>query len=182
MNRAAATTHLTTLSVVELDALRGEEATAVFHSCCGSSRWVEGMIARRPFGTVDGMLAAADDSWKATGPDDWREAFSHHPRIGEKRSEITQGARAAAWSAAEQERSQPATASVQEKLEALNRTYEERFGHIYIVCAEGKSADELLQIAERRLCNDPATELRIAADEQRKITELRLRKLTGDNA
>lgn len=140
------------------------------------------MIARRPFGTLDRLIAAANDSWKATGPDDWREAFSHHPRIGEKRSQVTQGPRASAWSAAEQERSQAATASVQERLEALNRTYEEQFGHIYIVCAEGKSADELLQIAERRLCNDPATELRIAADEQRKIMELRLRKLTGGNA
>lgn len=172
------------LSVAELDALRGDEAAEVFRSCCGSSLWVEEMIARRPFGTLDRLLAAADDSWKATGPDDWREAFSHHPRIGEKRSEITQSARAAAWSAAEQERAQAAmaqtaTASVQERLEAVNRMYEERFGHIYIVCAEGKSADEILQVAERRLCNDPATELRIAAEEQRKITELRLRKLTG---
>lgn len=167
------------LSVAELDALRGEEAAEVFRSCCGSSRWVEEMNARRPFGTLDRLLAAADDSWKATGPNDWREAFSHHPRIGEKRSEITQGARAAAWSAAEQERAQEATASGQERLNAVNRTYEERFGHIFIVCAEGKSADEMLQIAERRLCNDPATELRIAAEEQRKITELRLRKLTG---
>jgi OHCU decarboxylase len=126
------------------------------------------MIARRPFASEESLIAGANEAWDETGPDDWREAFSHHPRIGDKVS---------GKEAAEQAGAQSASTSVKDKLADINRAYEIKFGHIYIVCASGKSAEEMLEIAQDRLHNDAATELRIAAEEQRKIMELRLRKL-----
>jgi 2-oxo-4-hydroxy-4-carboxy-5-ureidoimidazoline decarboxylase len=113
-------------------------------------------------------MSAANDAWNECNKWDWREAFSHHPRIG---------ANVEGREAAEQAGAQAATSSVRANLAWINRAYEERFGHIYIVCASGKTAEEMLSIAIERLDNDPDTELRIAAEEQRKIMQLRLRKL-----
>jgi 2-oxo-4-hydroxy-4-carboxy-5-ureidoimidazoline decarboxylase len=126
------------------------------------------MIARRPFDSIDGLLRQANEAWNECGPADWHEAFSHHPRIG---------ARVSGREAAEQAGAQSAPSSIKDELERVNHAYEERFGHIYIVCAAGKSADELLSIAKSRLDNSPDDELRIAAGEQRKIMQLRLRNL-----
>ena len=126
------------------------------------------MIARRPFASEESLIAGANEAWDEAGPDDWREAFSHHPRIGDQVS---------GKEAAEQAGAQSASTSVKDKLADINRAYEIKFGHIYIVCASGKSAEEMLEMAQDRLHNDAATELRIAAEEQRKIMELRLRKL-----
>jgi OHCU decarboxylase len=126
------------------------------------------MIARRPFASEESLIADANEAWDETGPDDWHEAFSHHPKIGDKVS---------GKEAAEQAGAQSAAKSVKEELADINREYEKKFGHIYIVCASGKSAEEMLQIAQERMHNNPSTELRIAAEEQRKIMELRLRKL-----
>jgi OHCU decarboxylase len=170
------------VTVQELNALRAGEAAALFTSCCGARRWVSAMVARRPFGTEADVLAAADEEWSRLGPSDWHEAFSHHPRIGERRSATPQDATAASWSAREQASVATANASVQDHLAEVNRRYEERFGHIYIVCASGKTADELLATARARLSNDPDAELRIAAEEQRKITALRLRTLFSENS
>ena len=156
------------MTLAELNALTPDRAAEALRACCGASRWVSAMVARRPFTSVDDVFAAADSEWKRMGPDDWHEAFSHHPRIGE---------RAAGWAAGEQASVATAGSTVQEQLGDVNRAYEQKFGHIYIVCATGKSADELLSIARARLSNPPSAELRIAADEQRKITQLRLRKL-----
>jgi 2-oxo-4-hydroxy-4-carboxy-5-ureidoimidazoline decarboxylase len=126
------------------------------------------MIARRPFDSIDGLLRQAHEAWSECGPADWHEAFSHHPRIG---------ARVSGREAAEQAGAQSAPSSIKNELERVNHAYEERFGHIYIVCAAGKSADELLSIAKSRLDNSPDDELRIAAGEQSKIMQLRLRNL-----
>jgi len=156
------------VTVADLNALNDDQVRGVLLSCCGSSRWVESMIARRPFASVERLIADANEAWSDTGPDDWHEAFSHHPRIGAKVS---------GKEAAEQAGAQSAPKSVKEELADVNREYEKKFGYIYIVCASAKSADEMLQIAQERLHNDPSTELRIAAEEQRKIMELRLRKL-----
>jgi OHCU decarboxylase len=125
-------------------------------------------MARRPFGSSDEVLAVADEMWDQCGPADWHEAFSRHPRIG---------ATVSGKEAAEQAGAQSASSSTKVELARVNRSYEEKFGHIYIVCATGKSADEMLSIAKSRLGNDPHDELRIAAEEQRKIMQLRLRKL-----
>lgn len=173
---------MTTLSIHELDAMPADAAGELLRACCGAARWVEGMVARRPFGSLGAAFAAADDVWWSLAPDDWGEAFAHHPRIGERRGAVAQSARGAAWSAGEQAGAACAPSHVQEELAAANRAYEERFGRIYIICATGKSAEEMLATARARLANDPAAELRVAAEEQRKITRLRLQKMLAEGA
>ena len=163
------------------DRLPEPEAALMLESCCGSRAWVRGMVQRRPLATLGALLAAADDVWWSLGREDWLEAFAHHPRIGESDArQASPGARARGWSADEQ---RGVTASPEEIREALavgNQEYERRFGYIYLVSAAGKSAGELLTLLHQRLTNDPATELRVAATEQAKITSLRLRKLLRD--
>ena len=144
------------------------DAARTLAACCGSSRWVNAMLADRPFDSSEDLYASADSAWSQCGPDDWHEAFSHHPRIGD---------RVSGKEAQEQVGAQAASFSVKEQLTDANRRYEEKFGHIYIVCAAGKTAEEMLAIARTRLRNNPEAELRIAAEEQRKIMQLRLRKL-----
>ena len=168
------------LTVAELDELPAAPAADELRACCGASRWVAEMVARRPYHTLDAVLEESDDVWWTLEPADWLEAFAHHPRIGEGVAATPQDARGAAWSAGEQSGMDRASGDVQAELAAANRDYERRFGHIYIVCATGKSAEEMLAIARTRLANDPETELRVAAEEQRKITRLRLEKLLTD--
>jgi 2-oxo-4-hydroxy-4-carboxy-5-ureidoimidazoline decarboxylase len=165
----------------DLNALPPDRAADALGACCGASRWVESMVAHRPFASIDAALAVADDAWAPLGPDDWREAFSHHPRIGEQGSAVPQDTRGAAWSSVEQGGVAAAADTIREEVARVNREYEAKFGHIYIVCAMGKSADELLSIARRRLQNEPSAELRVAAGEQHQITRLRLRKLLSDH-
>jgi allantoicase len=133
---------------------------------CGSSEWVRRMMAARPLADA---FAAADEIWSSLGRDDILEAFAAHPRIGEKK--------ASAWASREQSGTATASDDTMRALAEANTEYERRFGHIYIVCATGKSADEMLQSARQRLSNDPEAELRVAAEEQRKIMQLRLMKL-----
>jgi 2-oxo-4-hydroxy-4-carboxy-5-ureidoimidazoline decarboxylase len=160
-----------------VNALGPEEARQALARCCGSSRWVAAMLARRPFADDAALYAAAHDVWRALGPDDILEAFAHHPRIGEAGT----GARTAAtraWSAEEQARAAAGLAEdAAAALRALNDAYAARFGYIFIICATGKSADEILGALRARLANDPATELGVAATEQARITRLRLEKL-----
>lgn len=156
------------MTVEELNKMSDAEAADVLRACCGSSRWVEAMTAQRPFHSREDLFSAADKIWSDCGRQDWHEAFSHHPRIG---------ARVSGKEAVEQAGAQSATLSIKDQLAQVNRRYEERFGHIYIVCATGKTAEEMLSIAKARLRNEPDTELRIAAAEQQKIMQLRLRKL-----
>jgi len=161
------------VTVDEIDALSVDDAAEVFRSVCGSTQWVSEMVARRPFGYVPRVLAAADEAWRSTGREDLYEAFSHHPRI--------ESARAENWSSGEQAGIESASAPVQSALAEVNRAYEERFGHIYLVCATGMSAEELLALARKRLSNEPEAELAVAAEEQRRITQLRLKKLFGED-
>jgi OHCU decarboxylase len=160
-----------------LNALPSAAAEAELLACCGSRRWARELAARRPFAAPSALLAAADEVWGSLAAEDWHEAFRAHPRIGERKAAPTQGARAAAWSAGEQSGASASSAAVAEALAEGNRAYEARFGHIYIVCATGKTGDEMLAILRARLANDAATELRAAAAEQAKITRLRLEKL-----
>jgi OHCU decarboxylase len=164
------------VTLAELNALPPAEAETRLRACCGSSRWARELAARRPFADAEALLAAADAVWWSLDPADWDEAFRAHPRIGERKAAPSQGAQAAAWSAQEQSAAADA-GDVAAALAAGNRAYEERFGRIYIVCATGKTAAEMLAILRARLANDPATELRAAAAEQAKITRLRLEKL-----
>lgn len=166
-----------TLSLDELNRLPKSEAADLFRSCCGASQWVNLMVKGRPYKTVDSVLAAADTAWKAIGPEAWREAFSHHPRIGQTKGGAAQTDLAKKFSVSEQAKVRLASSSIHDQMSLVNTAYEATFGYIYITSATGKSAAELLGLARRRLRNDPETELGVASAEQQKITALRLRKL-----
>jgi allantoicase len=160
-----------------LNALPHEEAAAELLRCCGSRSWAGRMAERRPFRDRESLLAAADAVWREAGREDRLEAFRAHPRIGSTKDLAHQSGAARAWAESEQKGARDATATTTEALARVNREYEERFGHIYIVCATGKTADEMLALARSRLGNDAAKELDVAAEEQRKITRIRLEKL-----
>ncbi len=168
-----------TLTLDRLNTLPAREATERFRSCCGSLRWVESMLLRRPFENLEALLAAADDAWGATGPADWDEAFAHHPRIGERHAAAPVSAAARAWSAGEQGAAAAANRATRAALAEANQAYERRFGRIYLVCAAGRSAEDLLADIETRMRNDPDRERAVAVEEQLKITRLRLRALIG---
>ena len=165
------------VSVAELNAMPEPRAKKLLTECCGASRWVSGMLARRPFRSHAAVLSATDEIWRSLDAADWREAFSHHPRIGERKSAAPQSERGSAWAAGEQSGVEQAREDVRAELAAANREYEQRFGYIFIVFATGKSAEEMLALARARLRNDPDVELHAAAAEQLKITRLRLDKL-----
>jgi len=153
-----------------------EEAMREILPCCGSTNWAARMASRRPFRDAASLLAASDEIWRRLGESDWLEAFRSHPRIGESRAEKTAGAQSSAWSAQEQQSVSSAENAVKLALVQGNRDYEQKFGRIFIVCATGKSAREILETLQRRLQNDPATELQQAVEEQRQIMQIRLKK------
>jgi len=165
----------------ELNMLSPDLARDAFERCCGAGRWVDAMLGSRPFAGRAGLHAAADHAAVDLVHDDWLEAFGHHPRIGDVAALRVKFASTAAWAGAEQEGAALAADAVLEALARGNRAYEERFGYIFIVCATGKSAAEMLAILESRLPNPPEDELLIAAAEQMKITHLRLDKLVEDD-
>jgi 2-oxo-4-hydroxy-4-carboxy-5-ureidoimidazoline decarboxylase len=160
-----------------LDLASADEARRLLQACCGSTRWVERMLARRPFGRVDKLLATARTEWFALTPDDWREAFSQHPKIGDRDSLRRRFPTTHHLSEQEQSGVADASEAVLDALSDGNRAYEARFGYIFIVCATGRTADEMLRMLRARLDNDAEGELRVAAEEQAKITALRLERL-----
>jgi 2-oxo-4-hydroxy-4-carboxy-5-ureidoimidazoline decarboxylase len=164
------------------NSLPAAEAAERLRACCGSSKWVALMLARRPFPTVEALLAGADSAWHATGPADWDEAFAHHPRIGEVRAEVEVSAVARTWSAGEQDTAARSAPAARAAVAAAGAEYERRFGRIYIVCAAGRSADDLLADIRKRLGHPPEREQVVAMEEQGKITRLRLRTLLGGEA
>ena len=155
--------------LVRFNGLSREEAEATLRRCSGSGKWAREMAAERPFETAEQLRAAADRVWRALTPSEWRAAFRSHPRIGESG--------VSGREAEEQAGAKSASEEIRSALAAGNRAYEERFGHIFIVCASGRSAGEMLAELEARLHNEPEAELSVAAEEQRKITRLRLEKL-----
>ena len=159
------------------NALSSEAARAELLKCCGATRWAARLTERRPFATLDQVLAQAGEVWWSLDQSDWLEAFRSHPKIGERKAAVNLATQSQQWSAQEQQGVARAGQEAVAKLARLNRAYEEKFGFIFIVCATGKSTDEILALLETRIENEPAAELRIAAEEQAKITELRLRKL-----
>ena len=159
-----------------LDEASEADARELLTACCGSARWVERMLAHRPFGSDEHLHAMARQEWFALAPDDWREAFRHHPKIGNRESLRARSPETAHLSAVEQRGVSEATEDTLDALAEGNRAYEEKFGYIFIVCATGKGADEMLALMGERLTNDPQEELLIAAGEHAKITELRLRR------
>ena len=156
----------------DLNLLDADAAIQAFLRCCGSSRWARNMVEARPFASAEALAAAADAIWWGLQPQDWREAFAAHPEIGSGATGST-----AAWSAEEQAGVADAAGQTRRRLAEANQEYRARFGYIFIVCASGRSGDEMLVRLEARLRHDPDRELRVAAEEQRNITQLRLRKL-----
>jgi OHCU decarboxylase len=157
------------MTLVELNRLLDAQAESELLRCCASHRWAHLMATERPFANADVIAAVAQRLWWSLAAADWLEAFAAHPRIGERAT--------SAWSAQEQSRAVATSDATRARLAAGNRAYEERFGYTFLVCATDKSADDILAMLDRRLHNEPGDELQIAADEQRKITALRLAKL-----
>jgi 2-oxo-4-hydroxy-4-carboxy-5-ureidoimidazoline decarboxylase len=156
--------------------LTENEAAQEILPCGGSRRWAHALAGLRPFADAASLLEQSDEVWKRVDSLDWDEAFATHPRIGERKVPASATVRSAAWSSQEQSEVVRAAGDVQKRLSRGNEEYERRFGRTYIVCATGKSAEEMLAILDRRLGNDDATERREAAEQQRQITRLRLRK------
>lgn len=159
------------MTLDELNAAPADVTGRALLACCGSARWAAAMVARRPFRDATALARAADEVWWALEGSDWLEAFSHHPRIGERKAMVS------GWARDEQAGVSGATANTLRTLERRNHEYERKFGHVFLIFAAGKSADEMLAALEARFDNDPGTELRVAAGEQAKITRLRLEKL-----
>ena len=153
-----------------------EEAAREIFLCCGSRTWAASMASKRPMHDEAALLEASDEIWRGLDEEDWLEAFQSHPRIGESSADKTVAAQMSAWSAQEQQKAAAADEAVKMALKWGNREYEQKVGRIFIVCATGKSASEILEILRRRLHNDDATELQLAAEEQRQIMHIRLKK------
>jgi 2-oxo-4-hydroxy-4-carboxy-5-ureidoimidazoline decarboxylase len=151
------------------------EALSAMIACCGAKRWARAMVALRPIASVVELSLAADRVWSTMEEADWMEAFACHPRIGERKAAHV-SAKSQAWSRQEQSSAADAEEAVLAELAAGNALYDERFGFTYIVCATGKSAEEMLSILNRRLASERATELLEAAEQQRQITQIRLGK------
>jgi 2-oxo-4-hydroxy-4-carboxy-5-ureidoimidazoline decarboxylase len=164
-----------------LDGLNGgtdAEARQLLLRCCGSSRWVEGMLAARPYASSGALFERAQAVWSSCGREDFLEAFAHHPEIGADLGELRRRfASTATLSESEQSGVSGASEATLLELRQLNQAYRERFGYSFIVCASGKSAPEMLAILQQRLPHAPEAELLVAAAEQSKITRLRLEKL-----
>jgi len=154
-----------------VNALSDERARAALQRCCGARHWVDAMLAARPFVHDAELLASAERVWWKLGRADWLEAFAHHSRIGERAGD--------AWSRREQAGVDGAGEDTRSALAQRNRDYEKRFGYVFLICATGKTAEEMLDALRGRLTHDPATELRIAAKEQANITRLRLDSLVA---
>jgi 2-oxo-4-hydroxy-4-carboxy-5-ureidoimidazoline decarboxylase len=143
--------------------------------CCGSIAWAAELAARRPIADEDHLLIQSDAVWFGLPHAAWQEAFDSHPRIGDHNAKATTQT-SLAWSAAEQSAAMSADDSAKLALAQGNRRYEEKFGRIFIVCASGKSSQEILTLLESRMNNDLVTELHASAEQQREITELRLQR------
>ena len=168
-----------TAELNQLNALESADATDALQRCCGAARWARSMAEARPFQSQSELLDTADALWAQMEREDILEAFSHHPKIGADIESLRRKfASTQSWSSQEQAGVNQASEAVLEALRDGNQQYEHRFGYIFIVCASGKSAQEMLDLLMARLNNSPEEELTIAAGEQAKITRLRLEKLS----
>ena len=165
------------MTLKEFNELPARDAIEELLRCCGSKRWAEDMTTRRPFRGFGDLHLAAEEVWINLTPTDWKEAFAHHPKIGDIKSLRKKFGSTAQWASGEQAGITSTTERVLKALADGNKLYEAKFGYIFIVCATGRSAEEMLIMLNARLDNYPADELKIAAREQGKITRLRLEKL-----
>ena len=168
---------LTAMTLHDLNTLPKQQLKEELTKCCGSSAWVNKMLPFFPADDLVELLEDAEEQWWKCNEDDWKEAFTHHPKIGDIESLKKKFASTTQWASGEQSGMNTASLQTIEALAEGNKRYEAKFGYIFIVCATGKSAGEMLAILQERLKNDPKDEIEIAADEQNKITKLRLEKL-----
>lgn len=167
----------TFLNLEEVNRVTVDNALSEFRRCCNSTAWASHMVSKRPFANATEVLQAGDDVWYSLREQDWLEAFSGHPKIGDSESLKKKFLSTSEWAKGEQAGISGATDDVSRRLLEGNRRYEKKFGFIFIVCATGKSATDMLELLDQRLGNERGEELRIAAGEQAKITRLRLEKL-----
>ena len=165
------------MSLEKINMLGYNEAYKTFAGCCGSDSWVKKMITGRPFKSKNEMIEASENTWNSLTEKDWLEAFEHHPMIGDLNSLKEKYTSARILAENEQAGVNEASTFTISELSKFNTEYLKKFGYIFIVCATGKSADEMLSMIKERIKNDPETEIKIAMKEQGKITKLRLEKI-----
>ena len=165
------------MTLHEFNILPRERLAEELTRCCGSSEWVRRMLPFIPADDMVELLEDAEEQWWLCSEADWKEAFTHHPKIGDLDAARKKYASTSDWTAGEQGAVNTASEDILQQLAEGNRLYEEKFGYIFIICATGKTATEMLDLLQERLTNEPAEEIRIAADEQNKITRLRIEKL-----
>lgn len=164
---------MTSAGLAELNGgLDDAGAARALAACCASGDWVARMLAARPFADAAALYAESDAALAAVDDSAIAQALAGHPRIGERAAGAD-----GAWSRQEQAGVSAAANSVRDEIAEANAEYERRFGHVYLVCATGKSAEELLAICRSRLDNDPSTEAGVVREELTKITRIRLGKL-----
>jgi 2-oxo-4-hydroxy-4-carboxy-5-ureidoimidazoline decarboxylase len=165
------------MTIAEFDHLPIGQKRDLLQKCCGSKAWIDKMIAAPPLEDLVDLVETAEEKWWECSEKDWLEAFEHHPKIGDINSLKEKYYNTVAWASNEQSGVDSASDEILQALANGNDDYEQKFGYIFIVCATGKSAGEMLEILQGRLPNNPEDEIKIAADEQLKITKLRLEKL-----
>ena len=165
------------MNLDEFNGLSEDEAKVALERCCGSALWVEEVARLRPFRSERELFDTADRIWRTLSLSDWKEAFAHHPKIGDLNSIKAKFQTTASWATQEQAGVRAASESTLRALSDGNRTYEEKFGYIFIVCATEKNEREMLELLKARMGNSPSQEIVIAAEEQAKITRIRLEKL-----
>lgn len=169
------------MTIAEFDHLPGEKKKELLQRCCGSSTWVNKMLTVFPVEDLVELLDASEEKWDECTIADWEEAFEHHPRIGDVNSLEEKFPDTAEWAAGEQAAVKMAKENTLQELAKANVDYQQKFGFIYIICATGRSAENMLANIKIRLNNNKEEELNTAAGEQLKITKLRLKKLFGVN-
>ena len=165
------------MTIKEFNQLSTEDAKAEIFKCCGCTYWATKLVDNRPFASSDDLKVTSDTVWISAEEKDWKEAFTHHPKIGDMDSLKKKFATTAGWASGEQGAVAEASEETLQALAKGNEDYEKKFGFIFIVCATGKSAEEMLELLQERLSNDIEHEMVIAMDEQNKITQIRLQKL-----
>jgi 2-oxo-4-hydroxy-4-carboxy-5-ureidoimidazoline decarboxylase len=165
------------MDVKSINELSDGEAAQIFRKCCGSETWVRKMVESRPYTALDAVFKNCEQAFSILTEADWMDAFAAHPKIGDIKSLKEKYGDTKNWAQNEQAGARGISDEVAADLAASNELYFQKFGYIFIVCATGKSAQEMLTLLKQRLGNDPSTELPIAAAEQVKITKLRLEKL-----
>ncbi len=155
--------------------LAAADAAEAILPCCGSCAWAQALSSVRPIADEAALLARSDAAWLSLGRADWQQAFESHPRLGETHAKAATAA-SLSWSSEEQSKAAPASLLVEAALCEANARYEQKFGHIFLFCASGRTAPEIFAALERRMRNDAETEWREAGKQQRQITRLRLQR------